>query len=95
VRGSPEDEERLRHVFGILFPGPIFEKARRQHMRDAMNVATAIRYAVSGFVTRERRLLNKRDAIRAAFNDFPILTPEQAVNVASRGVTRWRTLNLE
>lgn len=91
VLGSPQDRERLAIVFRILFPGAIFESARKQHVRDAMNVATAIRYGVIGFVTRERALLDKQDAIKAAFNDFAILSPEQALAFANRMIERWRT----
>jgi hypothetical protein len=89
VLGSPEDEERLKRVFSILFPGTDFETARKQHIRDAMNVATAIRYAVNGFVTCERRLLNKREIIRATFNDFAILSPGRAAEIAKRMVARY------
>jgi hypothetical protein len=89
VLGSAEDEDRLGRVFGILFPGTDLLTARKQHIRDAMNVATAIRYGVNCFVTNDRRLLNKRDAIKAAFNDFLVTSPEAALAFARRMIKRY------
>jgi hypothetical protein len=90
VLGSEEDGDRLRRVFGIIFPTRIYEEARQQDLRDAMNVATAIRYAVNGFVTRDQVVLGSRDAIRAAFDNFTIFSPEGAVAFANRMVLRWK-----
>jgi hypothetical protein len=53
VWGSPQDEELRKRVLTILFPGVPIDTTKRQHIRDAMHVATAIRYNVNGFVTRE------------------------------------------
>ena len=55
----------------------------------------AIRYSTDGFVTRDGEgkkgtLLKRADAIKAAFNDFSILSPEQAVKVADRAVACWK-----
>jgi hypothetical protein len=63
-----------------------------------MNVATAIRYGVNGFVARDGQgkngtLLKRADAIKAAFNDFPILSPKQAVKIAEYAVVRWNARN--
>jgi hypothetical protein len=92
VVGSPEDQERLERVFGILFPGTVMETSRQQHTYDAMNVATAIRYGVNGFVTNEKRLQNKRHAIEAAFDGFSIFSPQRAVAISNRIVAGWRAI---
>ena len=59
VFGSEEDRERLAAVFSALFPGADWAATSSKSRRDAMHVATAIRYGYTGFLTRERRLLNK------------------------------------
>jgi hypothetical protein len=90
--GSSEDQERLERVFSILFPGTTMEASREQHTYDAMNVATAIRYGVNGFVTNEKRLQNKRHAIEAAFDGFSIFSPQRAVAASNRMVAGWRAI---
>jgi hypothetical protein len=49
VLGSEEDADRLDDVFAILFPNVNRIAARKNHIRDAMHVATAIRYGGFGF----------------------------------------------
>lgn len=84
VIGSQIDSDRVDSVFSTLFPGADRATARRQHVCDAMNVATAIRYGATGLLTRERRLLNKSATIRQRFNGFFLNTPERALEVALR-----------
>jgi hypothetical protein len=84
VLGSEDDEERLHQVFSCLFPGGDWFSARRQDVRDAMNVATAIRYAMTGFLTKDKRLLRAGHRIRQAFNGFPILDPSDALAFVRR-----------
>jgi hypothetical protein len=98
VLGSSEDQERLEAVFAALFPRADFRTARKQHVRDAMNVATAIRYGVNGFITRDgsgkkRGVLDGADAIKAAFNDFSILSPERALAFVERTIQGWSVRN--
>jgi hypothetical protein len=98
VLGSSEDQERLEAVFAALFPRADFRTARKQHVRDAMNVATAIRYGVNGFITRDgsgkkRGILDGADAIKAAFNDFSILSPERALAFVERTMQGWSVRN--
>jgi hypothetical protein len=59
VFGSSEDQARLDTVFAILFPGADRMSTRGNNVRDAMHISTAIRYGAFGFVTRDRKLLNK------------------------------------
>jgi Transposase domain (DUF772) len=93
VLGSKEDRERLRRVFQLPFPGARIDVARKQNRRDAMNIATAIRYGANGFVTRDEKLLqaDKVQAIRNAFNDFLVMSPDRAYIIAERQVSRWKT----
>lgn len=93
VLGDEEDQHRLDRVFSILFPGVQREEARDNHIHDAMHVATAIRYEGYGFVTREKRLLNKHDAISSAFSGFQMWRPEQGIAEAMRRITSMRRLH--
>jgi hypothetical protein len=63
-------------VFSVLFAGADRSATTSNNQRDAMHVATAIRYGYNGFLTRERRLLNEANPARAGFNGFRILDPE-------------------
>jgi hypothetical protein len=94
VWGSEDDAARLETVFAILFPGADRRAARRQHTRDAMNVATAIRYGATGFITNEKRLLNKSEVVKERFNGFLLYSPSQALVVSERFVARHRELAL-
>jgi hypothetical protein len=49
-----------------------------------MNVATAIRYVMTGFLTKDKRLLRAGHRIRQAFNGFPILDPSDALAFVGR-----------
>jgi hypothetical protein len=94
VWGNDEDAERIDSVFRILFPDSDRDdhstgRARRK-LRDAMHVATSIRYAGSGLVTRDDEdLLSKSAEIAAEFNGFRIMTPEVALAFAERGRSRY------
>lgn len=84
VLGGRTDEELLHRVFALLYPGAVWGAARPQHTRDAMHVAWAIRYGADGFITRDRRLLNKREAVARAFDGFLILEPAETVDRINR-----------
>jgi hypothetical protein len=88
VLGGDEDEARLRQVFEILFPHSEWDSVGRQHVRDAMHIATAIRYGADGFVTNERRLLRAKRTIQDAFNGFLLVDPAGAVTIVDRLTTR-------
>lgn len=91
VIGSSQDDDRLRKVFDLLFPGTTMEVTRKQNRRDAMNIATAIRYGAHGFVTRDKKLLQvaKVRAIGDAFNSFLVMSPDRACVIVRRQVSRW------
>jgi hypothetical protein len=93
----PEDQERLDRVFAALFPGRDLKSGRTQDVRDAMNIATAIRYGANGFITRDgagksRGVLDGADTIKATFDGFSILSPEQALAFVKRMMRRWQAL---
>jgi hypothetical protein len=92
VVGSEEDADRLDDVFAILFPNVNRATSRKNHIRDAMHVATAIRYGGFGFITRERRLLNKAERIAERFQGFRLWTPEQALAEAASRIRNAREL---
>ncbi|MFF2520225.1 hypothetical protein [Streptomyces sp. NPDC058086] len=93
VWGTEEDHARLRDVFAILFPNVDRATARDNHIRDAMHVSTAIRYGGFGFVTRERRLLNKADRIAERFHGFRMWPPEDALTEATARIRGIRELH--
>lgn len=82
VWANDDDSERLDRVHSILFPNTD-RHARtgwaKRKLRDAMHVATAIRYGANAFITRdEQDLVSKSDEIAAAFDGFQIMPPEMA-----------------
>lgn len=85
---SSEDENRMRRVFAILLPAADWQTARRNHIRDAMHVSTAIRYAATGFVTNDQGLLKRDAALRAAFDNFRVLGPTAALKLTERQVRK-------
>lgn len=93
VWGSDEDRVRIDDVFAVLFPNADRTTARRNHIRDAMHVSTAIRYGGLGFVTRERRLLNKAQQMAERFGGFRMWSPEQALHEAAARVRSLRELH--
>lgn len=54
VVGGAADEERLERVFRVLHPGGDRQKPGSHDLRDAMHVATAIRYGADGFITLDK-----------------------------------------
>lgn len=90
VWAAPEDTARLDKVAAVLYPGLQRHQVTSNNLRDCMHVATAVRYGAHGFITNDRRLLNKATAMRAAFNDFVLCNPEAALTIAKRFVERAR-----
>jgi hypothetical protein len=91
VLGSDVDEERLDRIYRILFPdsdrSDTSTGRSRRKVRDAMHLATALRYgagASGGFITRDEDILAKAGVLATAFNDFRVYTPERALAFAER-----------
>lgn len=98
ILGTDEDQERLDGVFAALWPNKVLTHARKQDVRDAMNVALSIRYGVNGFITRDGEgrkgtLLKRADAVKAAFNGFSIMSPAQALAFVDRMRGEWQALD--
>lgn len=87
---TEEDAERVSTVFEILHPDSSMPDTRRNHVRDAMHVATAIRYGLNGFVTRDDGILAKQAKIKERFNGFVVCDPDQALTISRRRVERAR-----
>jgi hypothetical protein len=93
VRPSPEDEDRLELVRQTLHGAASGARRDSNDLRDAMHVATAIRYGGYGFVTCDVRVLTKARAISEAFNGFQLLSPAGAVDAARTRITGMRRLH--
>lgn len=92
VSGVQEDEDRLALVFRVLFPGTDRQTARRNHIRDAMHVATGVRYGATGLITNDLGLLKRDEMIRMKFNNFRVLSPAAAVDLTDRQVAKHEEL---
>lgn len=94
VLGNEDDQARLDRVFAILFPyaDRYSESGRaRGKIRDAMHVATAIRYGATAFVTLDRDdILVKAQDIEAAFDGFKILSVADAAALAATAKASYR-----
>jgi hypothetical protein len=92
VRASQEDTDRVRDVFTLLYPGADWTAPRPNNRRDAMHVATAIRYGGRAFVTHDAKILKKDTVISQRFNGFRIWTARQALAEAAARVGSTREL---
>jgi hypothetical protein len=101
-----EDEHHLRDVFAVLWPTNDYEsdgqmkrvdgqaginKASRARFRDAMHVATAIRYSGTGFVTEDGNMLKAAPRILSEFKGFTVLSIADATERSFEEVRRVRS----
>lgn len=95
VYGTGEDEERLHAVFTVLFPDTAWDRATKNEKRDAMHIATSIRYGGYAFVTRDALLVAKDDAIQAlpGSGGMRVWTPAQALTETASRVAATRRLH--
>jgi predicted nucleic acid-binding protein len=91
VLASDEDEERIKQVFAILFPGADLLTCRRNHIRDAMHVSTAIRYGAKGFVTKDSGILKRAAELAEFGSGFEILRPEDALELLQSAISAFRS----
>ena len=92
VWAGDEDGERIDEVFAALFPGSDrhgTDRTSRHKIRDAMHVATAVRYGCDAFVTTDGDLLRKAAQIQA-LRGIEILSPSDAVRWVQRRIERER-----
>jgi len=83
VAASEDDARRLDEVFELMFPNGDrhgTSRTSKHNLRDAMHVATAIRYGYDGFVTTDDGPLLASARFRQHSNcEIAILTPTQAI----------------
>jgi len=78
VLASEEDVQRIDRVKEIVGMRHMSERNAKHDLRDAMHIATAIRYGYDGFITRDKRLENRNDQFLSEFR-FRIMNVESAV----------------
>ena len=77
VLASDEDEKRINRVKEIVGVR-ITPEGDAKHFRDAMHIATSIRYGYDGFITEDKRLLKRNDRLLSEFG-FRVMNVEGAV----------------
>jgi len=93
VWGNEDDGERIERVRQILHGSATGARKGTNHLRDAMHIATAIRYGSDGFVTHDSRALKKAQAISEVFSGFNLLSPLAAVGLARARIKSVRELH--
>lgn len=78
VLASDEDVQRLDRVKEIVGIRTASERKAKHDLRDAMHVATSIRYGYDGFITRDKRLEKRNDQFLHEFG-FRIMNVDDAV----------------
>lgn len=98
VLGSEDDETHARAVYAAMWPRGIYEadgkmatRTGKNRFRDAMHVATAIRYHGTGFVTRDEGILKAADRIHELFDGFSVLSISDATQ---RSIARARHVRI-
>jgi hypothetical protein len=90
VWAGEEDGERIDLVVAALFPNGNRHgqnQTDRHNLRDAMHVATAIRYGWDGFVTTDHAVLAAAQRVRAGWQ-IEILRPTEAVAWVDRLIAK-------
>lgn len=89
VLGSQEDGDRIQRVYALLWPNNRFADDANQatatgrtRFRDALHVATAIRYGGTGFVTEDGKLLASVDRVAGQFDGFRIVPIDDATSTS-------------
>ncbi|MEW6471158.1 MAG: PIN domain-containing protein [Actinomycetota bacterium] len=88
VVGSDQEAAEWDRLWEVMFPGRDRATAKKNDVRDAMHVATAIRYGINVLITSDKRLLKRADEVKAAFNGFSIMAPAQALAFSRRMLAR-------
>jgi hypothetical protein len=92
VLGTEEDARRLDQVLSIIHPNTANAGAARQRRdtRDALHIATAVRYGCNGFVTSDKGVLRRVSALREVFPLLRVGSPSDAINWGNSEVEKWR-----
>lgn len=78
VLASEEDVQRLDRVKKIVGIRSTSERTAKHDLRDAMHIATSIRYGYDGLITRDERLVKRHDQFLREFG-FRVMDVEGAV----------------
>jgi predicted nucleic acid-binding protein len=78
VLASEEDVQRLDRVKEIVGMRTASKRRANHDLRDAMHIATAIRYGYNGFITGDKRLVKRNNQFVSDFG-FRIMNVESAV----------------
>lgn len=78
VLASEEDVQRLDRVKEIVGIRNMSDRNAKHDLRDAMHIATSIRYGYDGFITRDERLVKRNDQFLSEFG-FRVMNVEGAV----------------
>ena len=90
VYASDEDSDRIDDLLWLFFPNSdryATDRSSTHNLRDAMHIATALRYRYDAFVTADTRLLKKADAIRRGCG-IELLLPSEAVRLVEHRIAR-------
>lgn len=90
VYASDEDRDRIDDLLRLLFPNSDrfgTDRSSTHNLRDAMHIATALRYGYDAFVTTDTRLLKKADAIRREWG-IELLLPSEAVRLVEHRIEK-------
>jgi len=80
VQPSPDDEARFSTVLRIVHPRALRRDTPGDNdLRDAMHIATAIRYGSEGLVTTDSDVLRAKAGIATCFAGFQLMLPSEAV----------------
>jgi hypothetical protein len=79
VYASHEDDTRIDRLLAALFPGSdryATDRTSSHNLRDAMHIATAVRYGCGVFVTTDERLLKRSGVMQDGWNIQAMLPSE-------------------
>jgi len=94
IVGSKEDDNRLGRVLEIIFGKKLRKDYSRNEIRDAMHIATTIRYGGTYFVTQDKTLLRKSENIRKEFQTL-IVNPEDCLKLIKDRLKKTGTFDYE
>ena len=95
VAASPEDHTRIERVLEIVHPQAVDHSDPSDNdVRDAMHIATAVRYCYQGFVTTDKAVLKAAKTIATEFGGFQLMLPSQAVDWVTEKVARHEQSNV-
>jgi len=84
VWANEDDDERLEQVWRCLKPNQRDlprSKRKKNDLRDAMHVATAIRYGFKGLLTRDEDLLGASECFKSISPAFQVLRPSACLRI--------------